>query len=72
VLVLNRGLRAFLAASATEAGEPVEQLISTDDNLYLEYQTPRGNVLPWESRDVLVEELRRYRDPQAIQALVVP
>jgi spermidine synthase len=72
VLVLNRGLRAFLAASAAEAGEPVEQLISTDDNLYLEYQTPRGNVLPWEARDVLVEELRRYRDPQAIQALVVP
>jgi spermidine synthase len=72
VLVLNDGLRAFLAASATKAGEPVERLVSTDDNLYIEYQTPRGNVLPWETRDVLVEGLRRYRDPDAIQALVVP
>ena len=25
---------------------PVEALVSTDDNMYLEYATPRGNVLP--------------------------
>lgn len=72
VLVVDAGLDAFLKESARKAGEPVEQMISTDANLYLEYATPRGNVLPWSARDELVAEIRKHRDPNAIRALQVP
>ncbi len=39
------GVDRFLQA-ALERGFPVEDLISTDDNLFLEYDSPRGNVRP--------------------------
>jgi spermidine synthase len=71
VLALDDGLDRFIADSAAEAGVPAADLVSTDDNLFLEYQTPRGNVLPWEAREALVDVLRRYRDPDAIDALAV-
>jgi spermidine synthase len=72
VLVLDSGLDAFLANAAKEVGTPIEKMVSTDENLYLEYATPRGNVLPWETREALVEELRRYHQPDAVAALLVP
>jgi spermidine synthase len=72
VLAMDAGLDRFIADSAAEAGVPASELVSTDDNLFLEYQTPRGNVLPWAAREALVEVLRRYRDPDAITALAVP
>jgi len=72
VLVSDAGLDRFLAATAAGVGEPVEQLISTDGNLYLEYATPHGNVLPWSTREDLVAELRRYRDPNAVAAMISP
>jgi spermidine synthase len=46
VLVMDAGLDAFLAESAREAGVSLDELVATDENLYLEYRTPRGNVLP--------------------------
>ena len=70
VLIIDDGLDRFLADQAAEAGEPVEQMISTDSNLYLEYATPHGNVLPWVAREELVANLRRYKDPAAITALL--
>lgn len=72
VLVVGKGLDAFLAESAREAGEPMEALVSTDDNLYLEYATPRGNTLPWSAREELVRDLARFRDDAAVAALLVP
>jgi spermidine synthase len=72
VLITDDGLDRFLADQASEAGEPVEQMISTDGNLYLEYATPHGNVLPWEARETLVADLRRYHDPAAVAAMLVP
>ena len=60
----------YLAESAALAGVPLETMISTDHNLYLEYATPRGNVLPWSERDVLVWNMSRHRDAAAIQALI--
>ncbi len=71
-LLSDAGLDRFLTDSAFEAGEPVEGLTSTDSNLYLEYATPRGNVLPWSAREDLVRELKSYRDPAAVAAMVVP
>ncbi|MFS8065812.1 MAG: spermidine synthase, partial [Byssovorax sp.] len=58
-------LDRFVAESA-EGDEP--QPISTDDNLYLEYATPKGNVLNYDaSLDATLSLLDRYRmsDPKA-------
>ena len=72
VLVSDAGLDQFLAQVALAAGEPVEQMISTDGNLYLEYATPHGNVLPWSTREDLVTDLRRFRDENAVAAMIGP
>lgn len=72
VLVVDAGLDAFLAESAAEAGVSLDELVATDENLYLEYRTPRGNVLPWEAREALVAQIERHRDPAAIAALLGP
>ncbi|WP_437323851.1 fused MFS/spermidine synthase [Sorangium sp. So ce381] len=48
-----------LVADAAEDGGPI---VSTDDNLYLEYATPKGNVLPYgASLDATLALLERYR-----------
>ena len=72
VLVSDAGLDRFLAHVAQTVGEPVEQMVSTDANLYLEYATPHGNVLPWSTREDLVSDLRRYHDPAAVAAMLGP
>jgi spermidine synthase len=70
VLVETSGLDRFIADAARDAREPVDALVSTDDNMRLEYATPRGNVLPWSSREDLVAQLARYRDPAKIAAML--
>ena len=72
VLVVDESLDAFLEESAKLADRKLETMTSTDDNLYLEYATPRGNVLPWSTREKLVAEIRKHRRPQHIQALRGP
>jgi spermidine synthase len=72
ILVVDDGLDRYLADSAQLAGVARADMLSTDHNLYLEYATPRGNVLPWVAREVLVSELRGYRDDQAILGLLGP
>ncbi|WP_437731032.1 fused MFS/spermidine synthase [Sorangium sp. So ce1335] len=48
-----------LIADAAEDGGPI---VSTDDNLYLEYATPKGNVLPYgASLEATLALLDRYR-----------
>ncbi|WP_437644384.1 fused MFS/spermidine synthase [Sorangium sp. So ce362] len=48
-----------LIADAAEDGGPI---LSTDDNLYLEYATPKGNVLPYgASLEAALALLERYR-----------
>jgi spermidine synthase len=59
ILALGAGLDAFLERAAEEVDEPLDELVSTDENLYLEYATPRGNVLGWDARDLLVFQLSR-------------
>lgn len=72
IVVGNQALRRFVSDSAKDSGFEVAKLLSTDDNLYLEYATPRGNVLPWSTRDELVAKLKSYRDPQEIGAMLGP
>ena len=72
LLVVDQGLDRYLSDSAKLAGISLEEMISTDHNLYLEYATPRGNVLPWIAREALVADLRRYRDDRAVAGMVGP
>jgi spermidine synthase len=72
VLVTGTGLRAFLDESARETETPPDALVSNDDNLYLEYATPRNNVLPWSTRDELVANIRRHRNEAEIASLLGP
>lgn len=39
-----KGVDAFLTMASQRFGLPIAQLVSTDDNDYLNYSTPRGNV----------------------------
>jgi spermidine synthase len=72
VLVAGPDLDAFLEDSAREAGVPLDDLVSTDGNLYLEYRTPRGNVLPWSAREDLVRKIREFRTDISVSALKAP
>jgi spermidine synthase len=72
LLMVDDGLDRYLADSAKLAGIGVDDMLSTDHNLYLEYATPRGNVLPWIAREELVAEMRRYRDDVAIADMIGP
>ncbi len=72
VLAEGAGLDRFLEESAQQANVPLDELVSTDQNVYLEYSTPRGNVLPWATREALVADILRFRDDAAITSLLVP
>jgi spermidine synthase len=72
VLATGSGLDRFLEESARVANLPIDELVSTDHSLYLEYATPRGNILPWATREALVSDLLRFRDDGAIGNLLVP
>jgi spermidine synthase len=72
VLLVDADLDRFLADSAREAGQPLASMVSTDGNLYLEYATPRGNVLPWSAREDLVRKLQEFRGQASISSLRAP
>jgi hypothetical protein len=57
VLIDPRGVDVFLASF----GVPSQAWISTDDNLVLEYGTPKGNALGPESMVRNAEMLRRFQ-----------
>jgi spermidine synthase len=61
LLLFGPDVDDFIASVASEEGRVVAALVSTDENVYLEYATPRGNVLPWHARERLVEQLRGHR-----------
>ncbi len=72
VLVTGPSLDAFLDAAARDAGVERERLVSTDDNLFLEYETPRGNVLPWKTREATAERVMTFRRAEDVAALLGP
>jgi spermidine synthase len=71
-LLVDADLDRFLESTAQAAQVPIEELVSHDDNLYLEYATPRGNVLPWSARDELVQTLQSFRRQASVDALRAP
>lgn len=72
ILVAGTDLDRFLEDSAREAGQPLASLVSTDGNLYLEYATPRGNVLPWSAREALVGKIGEFRTGATLNGLRAP
>jgi spermidine synthase len=72
VLVANADLDRFLEDSARETGKPLRDMISTDGNLYLEYATPRGNVLPWSAREELVAKISSFQTAVSTTRLHAP
>ncbi|MBK7581863.1 MAG: fused MFS/spermidine synthase [Myxococcales bacterium] len=71
-LLTGNGLDRFIASMATRSGTTPAALISNDDNVRLEFATPRGNVLPWNATDTLLADMREFRDPAEIEALLGP
>jgi spermidine synthase len=61
LLVVDDAVDRFVADSAKEANVPVEALWSTDDNLYLEYATPKNNVAGMPSIEQTIDMVARYR-----------
>ena len=61
LLVVDDALDRFVADSAREANLPVDALWSTDDNLYLEYATPKNNVAGMPSIEQTIDMVARYR-----------
>jgi spermidine synthase len=65
-VLLDPGGTDRLLATLASAGLPPEDLISTDDNMQLEFSTPRGNARPYvESLRSNLEFLRRASAPAA-------
>jgi spermidine synthase len=54
------GIDRFIKDIAERAAMTVEEMVATDDSLYLEYATPRGNVLPGDSGTQMRKRLGTY------------
>ena len=63
LLLMDDALDRFVSESAQEAMIPVEGLLSTDDNLYLEYATPKNNIARVPSIFQTIDMIVRYRPP---------
>jgi spermidine synthase len=61
LLVMDEALDRFIADSAKEAEVSLPELWSTDDNLYLEYATPKNNVAGMPSIEQTIDMVARYR-----------
>ena len=61
LLLIDDTLDRFVTDAAAEAQISVEQLLSTDDNLYLEYATPKNNIGRVPSIFQTMDMIKRYR-----------
>jgi predicted membrane-bound spermidine synthase len=62
-LLTPEGLKDVIASYQRETGLRESELLSTDDNLYLEYSTPRGNVREYEDSIFDNEQFLARRRP---------
>ncbi|MDP1921597.1 MAG: fused MFS/spermidine synthase [Myxococcales bacterium] len=65
ILLDEAGVDALIAEEAQRWGRGVDRMASTDDNLYLEFSTPRANVDESLMQEALVDSLRALR-PEAV------
>lgn len=70
-LLTPDALDRFLADAAAKGLSP-DQLVSTDDNLFLEYDTPRANVRDYlSSLEANVRMLRAYAPPSVLDGTML-
>jgi spermidine synthase len=72
LLVMDESLDRYVGESADEAALPKEALFSTDDNLYLEYATPKNNVVGLPSIEETIATVARYRSPDIVAKHLMP
>ncbi|MDP3502933.1 MAG: fused MFS/spermidine synthase [Myxococcales bacterium] len=65
ILLDEAGVDALVAEEAKTWGRGVDRMVSTDDNLYLEFSTPKANVDESLMQEALVESLSALR-PNAL------
>jgi spermidine synthase len=70
LMLFDSSFRAATGALPRARGLP-EDFASTDDRPYLEYQTPKGNTLPYNTPDLNAWLLGQFRPPQLPPELVV-
>jgi spermidine synthase len=68
LVLVDETMDAFVDAICARTGTTREALVSTDDNLRLEYSTPRNNVPERTARDV-TELLQAHRQPEVAARL---
>ncbi len=71
MLLDEAGVDALISQEAQHWGRTAEQLISTDDNLYLEFSTPRANVDEALMQQALVDSLEELR-PDSVPLAGLP
>ena len=72
MLVSDEALDRFIEESAIEASIAPRNLLSTDDNLYLEYATPKNNVAGTPSIEDTIASVARYGPPDLVARHVGP
>jgi spermidine synthase len=72
LLLMDAALDRFVSDSADEAHISIEDLVSTDDNLYLEYATPKNNIARVPSIFQTIEMITRYRPPDLVTGHLRP
>ncbi len=70
LVLAEESLDAFVDSVCAQVGTPRADLISTDDNLRLEYATPRNNVPGMPSILETASSLRRWRRPEVAERVV--
>jgi spermidine synthase len=70
LVLAEESLDAFVDSVCAQVGTPRADLISTDDNLRLEYATPRNNVPGMPSIMETASSLRRWRRPEVAERVV--
>jgi spermidine synthase len=72
LLLMDDVLDRFVADSARETNTTVEGLLSSDDNLYLEYATPKNNIARVPSIFQTIDMITRYRPADLAASHLLP
>ncbi len=72
ILLDEKGIDAFVQDVAHEHGLSVDDLVSTDENLFLEYATPKANVPTADDIPDTIAYLKAYRRSDLLRDHILP
>jgi spermidine synthase len=72
ILLDDKGIDALVAEVAEEHGLRARHLVSTDENLFLEYATPKANVPTTDDIPDTIAYLKRYRQSDILREHILP